>query len=214
MQKEKLAIDLDGCLANFNEAYARMFKQRGFDMPAFDGAVEYPRTWNYPEDNYNVPKAVVSEVWREIRNSRTFWRDLAPEPTTPWDSDVWSLLNWLQVTGHEVYFFTTRPGINAHMQSRSWLEGMGIIHPQVLIVPGSKGTLAKELGITMAVDDKPENIEDFGRFRDEMAVYHVLRPYNRHVDVPGTFEVNDTLEALRHFIERKGLAHEGLRRAA
>lgn len=163
MRQQVIGIDLDGVLANFNAAYrARLISVTGRDLIPFEvcrgwTSAETPPTWNYAP-YYGYTPEEDADTWRSIRTDPTFWQNLRGLP------GALEMLNGLaaRLTGlydpiPEVYFITTRPGIDVKGQSESWLMNAGIDIPTVLITRGEKGDLARGLGLTHFLDDKPEN---------------------------------------------------------
>ncbi len=162
MKDLRLGIDIDGVLADFNQAYRRkLIQASGRDLIP-EG--EEPPVWNYaPHYGYTVQED--EKAWQLIKEDKTFWQYLQPLPGAPTFIEwLWRLQqdNWSFGHSHEVYFLTNRPGIHAKRQSENWLatHGMGAVPPTVLITRGSKGQLAKSLGLTHLIDDRVENVYD------------------------------------------------------
>lgn len=158
----RLGIDIDGVLADFNAAYRRKLIQASgrdlipdpFEPPCWDYAGHYGYT---PDED--------QKAWKLIREDGLFWQYLQPLPGAATFLDwAWRLHqdNWTHGRSHEVYFLTTRPGLQAKRQSENWLAryGMNSTPATVLIARGNKGELAKALGLTHFVDDRPENVYD------------------------------------------------------
>jgi len=198
----KFGVDLDGCIVNFNEAYARKFRERGYEMPTYADGIEQPPTWNYPEEAFGVPKEVVGEVWKEIDADRNFWRNLRPLPES--NVELWKFLNNLtEYEGHEVYYLTLRRGINVHIQTVDWLKAWGIYEPQVIITPRGKARLAIEMALDVVIDDHPGTIKEYRDMRlvrnNAPQVYRVIRPYNSECEgLEPVFAVKTVKAALNH----------------
>lgn len=122
-----------------------------------------------------------------------FWLRLTPYPKTP---AVLKRLQKLAVTGHDVYFITTRVGVECKRQSELWLQKEGFMLPTV-IISASKGQVADGIGLNVFIDDKPENIEDviFGTIHGARC-YLLNRPYNLDRQVRDCTRVNSVEEML------------------
>ena len=176
----KWGIDLDGCVANFNEGFAERLRAKGVEVPSFE--VAWPTTWHWPQQ-YASPE-VVNATWAEVWNDPLFWWNLAPLKEV-FDTDLWHRLRELEAEGHELYFMTHRQGVRVHAQSVKWLRDyLGLRSPQVLIVPGSKARVAKQLNLDVALDDMPMVAEEYSRLEDRRPAFRsfmLARPYNSHV---------------------------------
>lgn len=149
----RLGIDIDGCLADFNEGYRRKFVEvTGRDL--FRGEVD-PPCWHY-HTVYGYNDADNDAVWKSIAESHDFWETLKPYPGAE------DFLRWLfwRAGQCEIYFLTTRVGKDVKAQTELWLARNGFPRATVLINRGSKGALAAGLGLTHVLDDRPENLFD------------------------------------------------------
>lgn len=152
-----IGLDIDGVLADFNEGYRKVLTTvTGKDR--FNGEVD-PPCWSY-EKHYGYTEAEVHRAWEVIMADAGFWERLNPYDYTP------ALLNRVEDIAREqraeVYFITSRPGVEVKDQTERWLLRHGYgdwEHPTVLIARGAKGPLAYSLGLTHFVDDRIENIE-------------------------------------------------------
>ena len=155
----KLALDLDGCLVDWNTATQEMLaevaglpKQAYVDPPCW----AYHRALGYTDAHFE-------EVLRRQHTDKTFWATLKPLPgAVPFLDWLWrsvSAANWRHGTAHEVYFLTDRPGTNAKNQSEIWLmrHGYSGLPPTVLICK-DKASIVRDLRITHMLDDKPEHL--------------------------------------------------------
>lgn len=173
-----IGVDLDGVLANFNAAYrTKLIEVTGRDLiPEQDcsgNTVETtPPCWYYPVDHYGYTKDEDKATWKAIVESPDFWRSIRPYPET---------FDFLCGLGdNEVYFITTRPGATAHSQSVEWLERLGEPTPNVIIARGSKGDIAKGIGLTHFIDDKPENCWDVYMESPDTKIFMPRTRYNQH----------------------------------
>jgi len=150
----RLGLDLDGVLADFNASYRQLFIDlTGRDT--FDGETD-PPCWNY-HAVYGYTDAEAKQVWGAIAASDRFWERLDPLPGAV------SLLKWAfwKQNQIDVYFITSRIGLGVKKQSEHWLHCHGFPRATVLVQQeqsGTKGDLAKGLGLTHVLDDKIENL--------------------------------------------------------
>ena len=176
----KWGIDLDGCLANFNRGFAERLRAKGVKLPTFTAT--WPEVWDWPHV-YATPEQVEA-TWKEVWDSAVFWKNLRPLPEVGVSGVIERLWD-LEQNGHELYFLTHRQGKRVHAQSVEWLKyHLGIRHPQVLIVPGSKAKVAKELQLDVALDDMPAVAEEYAilaEWRPTFRPFLLARPYNAHV---------------------------------
>lgn len=192
----KLAIDVDGVLAVFNNDYAKLIKKYGGpDFPK--NGPDWPPCWNWEAD---VDAGIKKQCWDEITaEGSSFWHDLSPNPTTPHEL---TLLNNLAKEGHEVFFLTNRMGHNAKLQTEKWLYEYGIDYPTVILV-GDKLPLIKLMKIEFFVDDRPETIWEVAaaakehRLPVQGRVFLKEMPYNREHRHKESTAVSGIEEALQ-----------------
>lgn len=192
MNHHIIGMDIDGVLADFNTAYVDLVERHTgvrLELP--------PKTWDYAK----AAGVDDSAVWAEIAQG-AFWRDL---PILPGACDVIARLNSLP----NVYYITTRPGHWAKAQSEYWLINHGADCPTV-IVSKDKGAIAQGLGLTVMVDDKPENLDAVmngcwdGNFDDPMNI--MLRaPYNERV--VNEFYVTRVIDSVVELLEMEEFTH-------
>lgn len=181
----RIGIDIDGVLANFNAAYRmKLISVTGRDLIP-EG--EEPPCWEYAT-HYGYTKDEDSRTWKDILADPWFWQFLAPLP------GALSFLDWVDtesrygpVSGLIVpYFITTRPGVDTKGQSERWLRPH-VENPAVLIARSSedKGLLARGLGLTHFLDDKPENCHAVKTAIPSCDVWLLTARYNEwaHEDV-------------------------------
>lgn len=158
MTRRRVQFDLDGVLADFGRGYRDLAAGLGSPVPPADAG--WDELWD-------------SRVWAEIRRSTNFWAKLWPlvGPAT---------LGRISTIAreHDVYFVTSRPGVDTKWQSEVWLERWGVLRPTV-IVSSRKGEFAHAAGITHAIDDKAGNAVFTAYHSPETASYLLDAPYNR-----------------------------------
>ena len=166
-----VGVDLDGILADFNEAYIKLLtKQSGIVFPPISDA--YPDTWYY-EKAIGVSEEDQKAVWEHIEWSEDFWLSLKPY----WNACGFLVrLRWVKA---DTYFITNRKGRTAKWQTERWLHKCGFPEPTVLLA-SQKGMLCNALNITHYIDDKIENCEDV-RNNSVGHCYMLKRPWNKPV---------------------------------
>lgn len=147
-----IGVDVDGVLADFNRDYIEkvievsgrdVFPARPFDIPC----------WSYPE-HYGYTKKEVSAAWEAIKASRNFWVNLMGYPATEGFLDFLDSID----KDNDVYFVTSRVGVNVKVQTETWLYEHGMNRPTVLI-SSEKGLCANALKMDYYIDDKNENCD-------------------------------------------------------
>ncbi len=155
----RIGVDIDGVLAQFNDAYIEkcievtgkdLFPPRPFDI----------LTWNYPE-SFGYSKEEMSVVWGDIKASNWFWLKLKAYPETSNALDTLRIREWRH--GDEVYFITARPGVRVKAQTEDWIRSHCFYEeyrtPTVLI-SSLKGLCAQALKLDAYIDDRKENVWD------------------------------------------------------
>jgi 5'(3')-deoxyribonucleotidase len=197
MAQLRIGCDMDGVLADFNNAY----RQRLIDITGRTLIPEgfQPPTWYYATDHYGYTKAEDDATWKSITSDPHFWVDLNAYPKA---KDFLRELN-----GHkdaDLYFITTRPGLNVKRQSEWWLHPY-VTHPTVLIAKNaeSKGLIAAGLQLTHFIDDRPENCLAVKVHSPSTEVFLLDYPYNEWWDedddafIPGILRI----DSLDYFAE-------------
>jgi len=141
-----------------------------------------PPVWNWPE-HYGYSHATVSEVWKRIRRSETFWLHLSLLPM-----GTWLRANQHLLIGHEVYFVTARPGQHVKTQTECWMETRMHMPYATVLISEEKGLIAKALKLEVYVDDKPENLAGVAIESPETRCYMPVWDYNRHYNGPKRVE--------------------------
>lgn len=204
-----LAVDIDGCLADFSTAYGELLVKvtgkdllpQGWKAQLAEGT--FPTTW-YWEREAGYTKEDESKVWKDyILKQGIFWEDLgAMEGAT----EVIKQLNKLAKRGQDIYYVTHRMGEKAKYQTEKWLYGLGMDYPTV-ILSGDKTPLLYGLGVNFFVDDKLETLMDIC---DKMHVspkpwilngglYLKDAPYNKGTERVGFKRAGSVKEAMIDF---------------
>jgi hypothetical protein len=172
-----LGLDIDGVLADFNRDYRRKLIEVSGRSLIPEG--EVPPCWQYAPA-YGYTKEEDSRAWASIKADTTFWANLSEYRGAAkflWALDVEATI--ADYAGKpEIYFITTRPGLDVKVQTEEWLGGHGVDTPTVLISRGDKGLLAKGLGLTHFIDDRPENCYSVKEHSPDTAVFLLSWRYN------------------------------------
>lgn len=167
-----LGIDLDGVMASFDTGYREvLFEVSGKRLLP---EVEEPPCWYWPQA-VGYTKEEDDKAWTQIKESAVFWVSLPPTMEAPM---ALRALAQAYQQGHNVYFITNRMGIAPHMQSMIWLINNGFPTPTV-ILSGDKGPVAKGLGLTHFIDDKPENCFEVKAASPKTRVAMLSKRYNQ-----------------------------------
>jgi hypothetical protein len=160
----RIGFDIDGVLADFVPAYQDLFiAQTGRDTFGA-GDRRDPPEWNWPTLR-GYTKEETSAVWGAIKQSNTFWMNLAEDHGCP---TLRTMLPELEHK-HEVYFVTSRLGRRPKRQTEIWLiehlrylvGPLSGVSPTVLIAAyRQKGLLAKGLDLDAYIDDNADNAND------------------------------------------------------
>jgi uncharacterized HAD superfamily protein len=191
------AIDIDGVLANFTDAYAAAVSRRtGIVFPK--ASSEWPKSWYWDRDA-GVSKEDEEATWyHDIIQSKTFWQRLEPvENAKP----ALKQLNQMAQRGDQVYFITNRMGQSVKLQTERWLYNHGINYPSV-IVTSEKIPFLRALKANFFIDDKPETVIDVGNTAEKekwenFNLFIFDMPYNRVQHYPNNVQRAGTvLEAI------------------
>lgn len=171
----KIGCDVDGVLADFNTRFIErvvretgrdLFPPRPFDIPC----------WNYPT-HYGYTREEESSVWNGIKQDRGFWLGLDAYDYAP------AIIERLRVLSvdHDVYFITSRPGLQTKTQTEVWLStrsGDFLWTPTVL-VSSEKGMCARALQLDAYIDDNWDNCVDVAVSEPNGQTFCLDRPWNK-----------------------------------
>lgn len=168
MRRVVPGIDIDGVLADFVTALNDLaFRVTGKHLQ------NPPLTWNYQREPGGLTPEEESKLWGMVQSSG-FWQRIRPLASMV----EFGRLRKLEFY-HPLYFITTRGGDYAKWETEEWLRGQDFHNPTVLISP-NKGPVARGLGLTHFLDDKPENCLDVWKESPETKVYLLDATYNQH----------------------------------
>jgi len=176
-----LALDLDGVLFDFNQAFVQLARQHHPDLVCPTPNNQWPRAWDYLDEYLGKPE--VSKLWRMVIHSRDFWRDI---PSYWWAAE---LLEAAYGRADNIYFITSRSG--NHVQRQTWMALMDITqdvsHSGAVIPvpnPEAKIPLLHALRIDYFVDDKKETVARALAECPKTQVAVWDQPWNRNVQFP------------------------------
>lgn len=151
----KIGIDIDGVLADFNQSFIeRCIAVTGRNLFPPD---YIPTCWDYPQ-SLGYTKEETDAVWADIVVDPTFWESLIP-----YDEARMFLLQLPEmVKKHDVYFITSRPGIQAKLQTENWLhyQSADFFWQPTVLICSNKGAAAIALNLDVYIDDRDVNVED------------------------------------------------------
>jgi len=190
----RAGFDIDGVLAQFNDAYAAILtKVSGVKFPPESD--DYPAVWYWEREEFanqgydkKMADGFEDAAWDRI-SSTDFWGGLHAYPGA---LDALNRMRALKYEGHDFYFITSRSGYLAKFYTEMWLSLHGMSNPTVLIAM-DKGPIIKALKLDVFVDDKVENVLDALEANPTCRVYVIDRPWNR----PGEAMSDPLKEALR-----------------
>ncbi len=134
----RLAVDLDGVVADFRSAFREVAGQ----VLDRDLAGEAE----------SLSPSELDRVWKAIGRTPNWWVTVRPyEP-----EQIGRLYARAREGRWEVVFLTKRPssaGDSVQLQTQWWLEQFGYFLPAVVTVPGSRGELANALRLDLVIDD-------------------------------------------------------------
>lgn len=191
-----VALDMDGCLANFNEAYARILTSiHGMPYPIHDP--NWPKQWHWEREGAEAVTArQITQAWDQIKWDPDFWVELNPYPGV---HEFLSFIRQFELEpDNTVYFITNRVGRAPKWQTERWLKKHGgLLNPTVLLA-SEKGFVCKGLGVDYALDDAPQYCSHIKTFAPETNMIMLKRPWNYTMDgIPRI----DSLDIFKRILE-------------
>lgn len=198
----KLGFDLDGCLAQFNDAFHTLLLERtGKDLFPEGYDPTDPPVWEWPT-HFGYTKQEEHKCWEEVWEGGEFWQHLDIIKGEEATIDQLNVLNIHD--GHEIYFITNRRGQSAQYQSAAWLYDWGMRRPAVILAK-DKLPIIRALNLDAYIDDKIETANDLARAQVEKdiktRVYLRETSHNRVDRYPNLIPVKSVWEML----EKEGL---------
>ena len=192
MARMKVALDIDGVLADFISPFVRNLEARSGGSVDLESVTD-PNFAHYP----CLSTDMIRECILEVSDSPRFWRDPSPLP----DLEQWKILDGL--SREERLVFVTHRYEREHYSIEDvtceWLRRPGISRPLVYFTQAPKSILVERLGAKLFVDDRFENCRDVADNTDA-TVLMPHRPYNRTCKHPRVARIQD-LGALPPYLD-------------
>ncbi len=174
----RLAIDLDGVVANFNEGWIRFYNRQfgtSLDVSQVDAWDVIPKLTRF---------AHMGEFWdwAEHLDGASLFRHLEPFP------DAIPALVTLAGWGHTIVIVTTKPDF-AVGDTFAWIGEHGIPTTEVHITEDKE-----QVAADVYLEDAPHQLYRLRRHRPEVVVVRFARPWNH--EIPGT----ETVESWAEFL--------------
>jgi len=190
----RIIFDVDGCLADYNNASWLLLRDAGAGMRPFEDSGE-PSTWNWFE-RYGASQEHIATM--EERQTKKWWANL--RPVKDYDEEATLIMNRL-CRQHELTFVTARSNKRARNVTEEWLRRFTFSQTNhVVVVPGGDKTGVFE-GIKphIVVED---NLPTLLKYADlnpshEPILVLVNRAYNQGPEDRRITRVPSTLAALR-----------------
>lgn len=172
--KLRLAIDVDGCLADFVWGITKRISLLDPSVKPFPTPEQ--QSWDFRQ----LPAGLFERAFREAgQDAYNFNANLDSLLT---DEEAKRLLQLS--LDHECYYATNRPGgVEAIRGTRDFLVNkLGLVNPNVVLTRW-KGEFAAAIDATHVIDDKAGNVSfvqyHLKRISPSTKVYLLDRPYNR-----------------------------------
>lgn len=193
----RIAIDVDGVLANFTKA----FVEKANEIWPGRLALDYePIDWGWTDSGFS--KAEIKQTWKRINATENFWLSLDAH-----SDNVGSLAQWMvSHANHDIWLCTARAegaGMTAAKQTEIWINSTGVraVNNFMGIITVSDGNRKAQLyeaaHIEWSVDDKPETIIDCGLIGTFH--HHAYLLNRRHNSL---YSVHDRVESVAQFLEK------------
>lgn len=175
MDQIRVAIDIDGCLANFQQRFLDTAKRKGYsDFPTH---WTQWRSWLPPDI-----KGGFGDLFDEIEEDELWWGEISPydDAHLPVAPDA---------------YLTARPVSSA--VTENWLSRHGFPEAPVYTVgvDNSKVPIMREKGIDLLVDDRPKTFDQVNQEREKTCLL-MNRPYNQHVPSESGFYSMDDAKVI------------------
>ncbi len=179
-------FDIDGCLAEFCEPFARLIQKEDPTMPLICSSTQLD--WSTWGGHMTTKRADIG--WEAVKRTENFWEtmpDLAPP----------SVFRRIAAAHHDIpiIFVTSRiptAGRSVYHQCINWLEAHGIEEPLVIVAHGSKPDrmakttkqrIANIFRPVFAIEDCPQVALEYAAVGVEVALLDW--PYTEGTRAPG-----------------------------
>jgi 5'(3')-deoxyribonucleotidase len=182
----RLAIDLDGVVADFNGGWIRRYNAEFAAGVALDAV----RHWDGIPEVTEFADMDAFWAWARHQDGATMFRHLDPYP------GALEALGRLHRAGHQIVILTLKPDW-AIPDTYSWIGEHRLPTTEVHV------TEAKHLvPCDVYLDDSPHQLEHISRARPTSITCRFVRPWNR--PVPGTEDVADWTQFEALVVARPG----------
>lgn len=188
MKNLKIGVDIDGVVGNFIKLFSMHLRDMyGKELPIVENSDNVPdwdmHLW------YPLSKQQISDGFKEINKSNSFWMQLELINKEHWENFIHSFNHPF----YDVYFITSREnGINIHYQTVSWLYYHGWENPQV-ILSNKKYNIINGIGIDYFIDDNFLTVKDATEKTNATCVLYNY-PHNNIINQPDLLRVNNLEE--------------------
>lgn len=180
----RLAIDLDGVVADFNAGWISRYNEEFGETIPHDAVT----TWDGLHELTHFPNMSGFWRWAQGRGDGSIFRHL-----DTYDGAVDTLWR-LMKSGHQIVITTSKPGWAIH-DTFAWISEHRIPTREVHITDEKWRVPAD-----VYLDDSPWQISEIHSMRPEADVVRFVRPWNEHVpgvhDVAGWDEYEDLVARL------------------
>lgn len=136
---KKIALDLDGVIADIDKAIEEALSSRGFD--------------DYDYSNWLITHHEC-DLSNEIMGNSLFWKNLHPL------TDAWHQVNYWFAHGYDVYIVTARRTDASMSITEQWLDDWKInTMPPIFAKMGEKHNIINELNPLFVVEDNPNEVK-------------------------------------------------------
>lgn len=194
----RIAIDVDGVLADWNSAFINLLHSlSGFDLPK--GFV--PGYWN--EIDNLAGEALRVNAWDYINRNPNWWLRIPPYLNNAASLRKWQLR-------FEMFFVTARPCVGSWTEM--WLKQQGIHSPQVISKIKNKANLYSAMDVEYSIDDSLDTVQGCQKISGEHFLLNrpwnitdglLLSPFLRLPDLESFFSHLDLKEKLNELKKRK-----------
>lgn len=169
----RIGIDVDGCLANYCDAFLRrLIVTSGRDLT--DSLNPIYHCWDWPQA-FGYTEEEVKAAMDSVAAQDDFWLTLNPYPLA--QEDLFRLAT-REALGHDVYFITNRYGVKAKQQTEIWLRHCGFLSRPTVLISAEKALCVEALRLDCYIDDNVENVMDVVGDSSCDQVFLMSRPWN------------------------------------
>jgi hypothetical protein len=195
---KKYGIDIDGVLANFDQAMIKVMRKLGINLP--DDF--HPSDWNW--GNANLPSDGMARAWAIIDATENFWESLTPT------EDILTMATFFHEHADndcDIYFITAREdsaGRSVRKQSENWLrEYLGHPKQTINVLPSKSGMdkvdILHAMHVDCSIDDHTPTIVNAKTLKPNHRAYLLNKPWNQD----GKFYSLKIVNSLKEFFEKE-----------